>query len=341
MDRATTQRLWGAAVLIAIAVIFLPMLVKGPAPDSGVRDVPLDIPKAPEQSQANVQELPLGEPGTLPASGAVGFDEGETAAAQTEVAAPAVAAGDYAINFGSYSSAADAQKVIAALAKSNLTAYNDAVNAAGKTAYRVRIGPYPTREAAEAARIDATRVNPAVKAEVVALNAVPAGNVAAKPEVSASVAVAPAVVEAPKPKPDAVKPAVTATPVQKPAVEKPVVVAPKPEEKTVAKATEKPAVKPVEKPAEKPAVKPAEKPAAAGTGFAVQLGAFASAEEAQKLRDRARAAGFSATTEAVKTDKGVLIRVKLGPTTTRQSADALRASAQSKLGVAGVVRSQP
>ena len=333
MDRATTQRLWGAAVLIAIAVIFLPMLVKGPAPDSGVRDVPLDIPKAPEQPQANVQELPLGEPGTLPASGAVGFDDTETAADEPEVAAPAVAAGNYAINFGNYSSAADAQKVIAALGKANLNAYTDAVNTAGKTAYRVRIGPYPTREAAEAARIDATRVNPAVKAEVVALNAVPATYDAAKPATTAPVTVAPAVVEAPKPKPEAVKPAVAPTPVQKPVVEKPVATAPKVEEKPVVKAVEKPVVKPAEK--------PAEKPAASGTGFAVQLGAFSSAVEAQKLRDRARAAGFSATTEAVKTDKGMLIRVKLGPTTTRQAADALRASAQSKLGVAGVVRSQP
>src|SRR5690606_37665559 len=34
------QRLIGAAVLVALAVIFLPMLVKGPAPDSGVSDVP-------------------------------------------------------------------------------------------------------------------------------------------------------------------------------------------------------------------------------------------------------------------------------------------------------------
>lgn len=336
MDRATTQRLWGAAVLIAIAVIFLPMLVKKPAPDSGVRDVPLDIPKAPMQPQSNVQELPLGEPGTLPENGAVSFSDAEADAAQATVAPAAVAAGDYAINYGNYASASDAQKVIAALSNSGLNAYSDAVTASGKTAYRVRVGPYTTREGAEAARIEASRVNPAVKAQVIALNAVTTEPNAAKPSPTKATAVQTAVTSAPAAKATAasVKPAETAPTTAKPAD--------KPASQPVVAETPKPkpvAVKPAEAP--KPAVTESAKPAAASTGFAVQLGAFSNAEEAQKLRDRARAAGFSASTETVKTDKGVLTRVKLGPTTTRQSADAMRASAQSKLGVAGVVRSQP
>ena len=75
--------------------------------------------------------------------------------------------------------------------------------------------------------------------------------------------------------------------------------------------------------------------------FAVQLGAFANAADATALRDRARAAGFSATTETVKTDKGMLTRVRLGPVGSRESADSLRSQAQSKLGIGGVVRPQP
>ncbi|RBD39503.1 sporulation protein, partial [Xanthomonas oryzae pv. oryzae] len=47
MDTALKQRLIGAIVLVALAVIFLPMLVKGPAPSSGVADVPLQAPAAP------------------------------------------------------------------------------------------------------------------------------------------------------------------------------------------------------------------------------------------------------------------------------------------------------
>ena len=53
--------------------------------------------------------------------------------------------------------------------------------------------------------------------------------------------------------------------------------------------------------------------AAAGTGFAVQLAAFSKAADATALRDRLRAAGFSAFTEAVGTDKGTLTRVRVGP----------------------------
>ncbi|MFD1297046.1 SPOR domain-containing protein, partial [Lysobacter gummosus] len=108
----------------------------------------------------------------------------------------------------------------------------------------------------------------------------------------------------------------------KPAATKPVKIEPLPAE------TPKPA--PV-------AAKPAEpaKPAAAaaGTGFAVQLGAFGNADEANKLRDRARAAGFSAFVEQVRTDKGTLNRVRIGPVVNRADADKLKAQVAGKLGI--------
>ena len=72
MDTALKQRLIGAVVLVALAVIFLPMLVKGPAPDSGVSDVPLDVPSAPG-GEFETRELPLVTPGNAPATGAVGL----------------------------------------------------------------------------------------------------------------------------------------------------------------------------------------------------------------------------------------------------------------------------
>ena len=58
MDTALKQRLIGAVVLVALAVIFLPMLIKGPAPDSGVSDVPLAVPAAPAGG-FETRELPL------------------------------------------------------------------------------------------------------------------------------------------------------------------------------------------------------------------------------------------------------------------------------------------
>ena len=121
---------------------------------------------------------------------------------------------------------------------------------------------------------------------------------------------------------------------------------------------DKPAAKPVaSKPAEakpaKPAVesKPAavaepvvatpSEPAAAGVGFAVQLGAFSKAADANALRDRARAAGLSAFVEQVNTDKGSLSRVQVGPVVDRPAAERLKAQVAAKLGINGFVHSHP
>jgi len=72
MDPGMKQRLIGAAVLVALAVIFLPMLVQGPAPDSGISDVPLSMPDAPA-GNFETRDLPLATPGTAPDGGAVGM----------------------------------------------------------------------------------------------------------------------------------------------------------------------------------------------------------------------------------------------------------------------------
>src|SRR5690606_23011464 len=82
-------------------------------------------------------------------------------------------------------------------------------------------------------------------------------------------------------------------------------------------------------------------PAAAGTGFAVQLGAFGNAADASALRDRLRAAGITAFTDTVQTDKGTLTRVKAGPVATRAEADQLRSRVKSSVGIDGLVRAHP
>jgi cell division septation protein DedD len=330
MDSSLKQRLVGAVVLIALAVIFLPMLVKGPAPDSGVSDVPLDIPAEPKGDGARVtRDLPLIEPGAAPAGGAVGMPVATSEAASTEPAQgglfPAVAAGDYAVSFGSYASAADADKVIAALRSAELPAFREAVQMNGRDAQRVRVGPFADRAVAEAARLRAAHVNDTVGAKVVVLDAATATAPAA------ATAAAPAPVPAPAkaeslPPPAAPRPA-------------PIAAAPAPKPAVVAPAAPVPA-KPVA--ATPPAPKPETKPATASkTGFAVQVGAFAAAAEATALRDRLRGAGFNAFTESVTTDKGTLTRVRVGPAMNRAEADQLKASVQAKLGIAGIVRPHP
>ncbi|MFT3896733.1 MAG: SPOR domain-containing protein [Thermomonas sp.] len=313
MDTSLKQRLIGAAVLVALAVIFLPMLVKGPAPDSGAADVPLSMPATPDTGM-ETRELPLAGPADAPSGGATGMPVNDDAGAQAADAAqtfPAgVAGGNYAVHFGSYASADAAQSVVAALEKAQLPSYSEAVQLNGKPAWRVRIGPFATQADAEAARLKAAQVRGDVNARVVVLDAETAAP-ATTPAATAPIA-------------DTSKPAATPLPPEpKPAAPKPV-----------------PATPPAAAKAETPKPQPATTPAAANVGFVVQLAAFAKPSDAEALRNRARAAGFSAFTESVKTDKGTLTRVRIGPVADRAAADQLKAQVQAKLGVAGIVRPQ-
>jgi cell division septation protein DedD len=321
MDTPTKQRLVGAAVLIALAVIFLPMLVRGPAPDSGVSDVPLEIPNQPP-SGMETRDLPLvspqaGETGALGTDAAPAEDRlptVDTADAGAEpMQPPSVAGGDYAVHFGSYASRADAGTIVGQLRGSQLPGYSEQTTLNGRSAWRVRIGPYATRADAEAARLRAAHVRDDVGARVVVLDA---ETTTTAPTASAAQPVA--------------KPAAAAVTTEPLPAETP---APKP-------ATPPVATTPAPADASKP-VAPAPTPAASGTGFAVQVGAFGNATEAGKLRDRLRAAGFTAFTETVNSDKGALTRVRVGPVLSRAEADQLRAQLSAKAGVSGIVRPHP
>lgn len=343
MEPALKQRVVGAAVLVALAVIFLPMLVKGPAPASGISDVPLELPEAP-QGEFETRELPLVTPGAAPTSGVVGMEAGDNDDAAEEAASPdpaappasegmlpaATAGGDYAVSFGRYATAADADRVVAALRDAQLPGFQEAATDNGRTLYRVRIGPYATRANAEAARLRAVQVRDDVGAKVVVLDAEPAAPAAdARPGALAATApVAP--VSPADGKPDAARPVTASTQPQKtPSAKAPGSVP----TRTTAATTQ---------PGATPKSADTGRPAAAGTGFAVQLGAFGNAAEATRLRDRARAAGLQAFMESVHTDKGVLRRVSVGPALTRADADQLKAQVVARLGIGdAIVRPHP
>lgn len=334
METALKQRLVGALVLVALAVIFLPMLVKGPAPASGVDNVSLDAPDAPDDG-FETRVLPLDAPA---ADGRAALPEaatpadaaaGSASSASGTMMPPATAAGDYAVTFGSYATQADAARVVAALQASQLPGYQEPyTNAAGRTLHRVRVGPYATQADAEAARLRAAHVRDDVGSKVVALDAAAtATNAPATPAAVASASTPSALPAATQSKAEPLAATNASTAAQNQA-------------KTAA-AEPKP-VPAAAKPAEPVATKP-EPPRAGASevGFAVQLGAFGNAEEAAKLRDRAREAGFSAFVEQVRTDKGTLNRVRIGPVADRADAERLRAQAAAQLGVNGLVRPHP
>jgi cell division septation protein DedD len=74
-------------------------------------------------------------------------------------------------------------------------------------------------------------------------------------------------------------------------------------------------------------------PAAASVGFAVQLGALSNEADATALRDKARAAGFTAFHQRIATERGVVWRVRVGPEADRAAAERLRDSVAAKLGL--------
>ena len=347
MDASLKQRLVGAVVLVALAVIFLPMLVKGPAPDSGVSNVSMRIPAEPMaegkpagSSDSVSQDLPLVAPAAAPAGGVSGMPthvaEPAPSAAPDANQAPtpltAVAAGDFAVSFGSYATAADADKVIAALRAAGLPGYRDAVTIAGKTAQRVRIGPFADRAMAESARLRSVQVRGDITAKVVTLDADAAPPAATPSDIAA--ATKPSVATDPKP---------VAKPAAKPDVKPDVKPETKPDVKPAAKHEEpkkpdaKPAVTETPK-AEPPASKPAN---ASGTGFVVQMGAFASAADATALRDTLRKAGFNAFTDTVPGANGTLTRVRVGPVINRAEAEALKSKLEHAGKAGGMIRPHP
>lgn len=345
MDTPLKQRLIGAIVLVALAVIFLPMLVKGPAPDSGVASVPISAPAAPSDGQFETRELPLVAP-TGAATGLQGpsstqpLQDAADAAPAAADSSPAVAAGNFAVSFGAYGSQADADAVIAYLKKSQLPGFSEPATINGRQAWRVRVGPYADRAEAEAARLQAVKVRNDVKAEVVTLdaradNAVAAAPAATPPPVAASASSATAAAAGNTVQTESLPPEPVAA--AKPAASKP---EPKPDPKPAAAAPKPEPAKPDTATAAKPVAAPAA-PAASSVGFAVQLGAFGQAAEANALRDKVRAAGFSAFVEQVRTDKGTLNRVRVGPVANRAEAENLKAQVASKVGVAGMVRPHP
>ncbi len=91
---------------------------------------------------------------------------------------------------------------------------------------------------------------------------------------------------------------------------------------------------------------PAPTPAAPGGsrragGFAVQVAAMGNQGDANALRDRLRASGFDGFVDSVNVNGKQLWRVRVGPQTQRADAERLRDQVKAKLGIAGNIVGVP
>ena len=366
MDSGLKQRLIGAAVLIALAVIFLPMLVQGPAPDSGVSDLSLQVPDAPAGDYVT-RDLPLVVPGATSSAGLLDDDGNGLATVDTATAQPE----------GDIAASEDAADLASSVDVAPLAGHEDAAavalpdalpDAEPRAAARSLPEPEPVtaatpdRVAAEPARPEPEAPRPAPEPAPAPTPRLPAATAGGDYAVNfgaygsradAGTVVSrlrqsslPAYVEETRiggndawrvrigpyaSRADAESARVKAGSIDARASARVVAL----DAGTPASSGSTAAPAPA---ARTPAAAP---PAAAGTGFAVQLGAFGSAADATALRDRLRAGGIGAFTETVQTDKGPLTRVKAGPVATRAEAEQLKTRVKSGFGIDGLVRSHP
>jgi DedD protein len=328
MDAALKHRLLGAVVVIALAIIFVPMFLSGTPPKPENITQNLNIPPAPERNfETRNLSVDAPKPGAAPTPAAsapppAGNDKvatvDTTAPSDSEPPANATqpapaekpattvspvptpappaappppspqAEGRFLINLGVYADAGHASALVDKIKKLGYPAYAEATEYQGKAAQYVRVGPYADRAAAENVRLKIKQVDAKVPSNVMQTS-----------------------------DPD------------KPADKPPAAAAAKP-----APANAKPAAKPAAEPA--PTL-----PANRAGAYVVQAGAFKTEDEANKLRDRLRNGGMAAFVEKAKDGDTTFWKVRAGPYADRTGAEAAVTTLKQKFQVTAIVKTQP
>ncbi|GMQ88744.1 MAG: hypothetical protein BMS9Abin09_0178 [Gammaproteobacteria bacterium] len=172
MDAPLKQRLVGAIVLVALGVIFVPMILEGPdrtlvpemaalpVPEDQVISPPLESFPAPDAIPAEPDiSTVLADPQPVPESDAAGESaqpvvepEPEPVAAKPEPEnkpAKPGPLGSWVVQMGSFSSEQNALRLRDKLRKSGFATQVEKVRIEGKSRFRVRVGPFLKRVDAE------------------------------------------------------------------------------------------------------------------------------------------------------------------------------------------------
>jgi DedD protein len=305
MDLSLKQRLLGAVVLIALAIIFVPMFLSGPAPQQTSETVNLAIPPAPDREFQN-RVLPVdatpnaaksAEPGAAQPVTNTPLATVETPPPPAEIPQPTEPVSTAPVQTPVPPKTEPAPKSEAPKVADNapgraangrfyvhLGVYTVARNADDLVASLKQGGLPAFTEASEAQGKAASRVRVGPYEDRAAAEAVRLRIKQRNPAVASSV-----VLLADDAKAD--------TP-------------------------------------------PAALPASRAGGWAVQLGAFKTVEEANKVRDRLKGAGFVAYVDKVDTQGATLWRVRAGPEADRGNADKLKGRIKDKLKMDGMVVTQ-
>lgn len=150
MDQRFKQRLIGAIVLVALAIIFVPMLLSGPVQQTRV-DIELDMPDAPEREEvpalpeADLLEDPPEAPSEAPAPEDVVTSE---PVPETDESVPE-AEPAFFVQVGAFGSRENAEGLAARLRDDGFGMRLVEEGGDGQVSYRVQAGPYDDRAEAE------------------------------------------------------------------------------------------------------------------------------------------------------------------------------------------------
>ncbi len=314
MDLSLKQRLLGAAVLIALAVIFVPMFISGSGPQKPVtmETTTLAIPKAPDR-EFQTRDLSLAPPpAAAPADDNRITTVDTSTAPKPDAAAPAAAPASSPAPARSETAPAQPAKPESAKpepakpepAKPASAPAPEARPAPGQAAhgrYAVHLGVYSASKNAAELVAALKKDGFAAYSEAIDYQGKRAERVRVGPFADRAAA------EAVRLRIKQLKPSVPGSVVENAEDAR----------------------------ADAPAL-----PANRAGAFVVQLGALKVADDANKLRDRLRNAGFAAFVDKVNSNGVTLWRVRAGPEVDRAAAEKLRAGIKDKLKLDGMIVTQ-
>lgn len=308
MDLSLKQRLLGAAVLIALAVIFVPMFISGSGPKKSaeMETSSLAIPPAPDR-EFQTRVLPVDPASKSPVAPAAPVDDNRvatvdtaTAPKPTELPPPTVTEPAPATPAPKPAPSTATVPKPAATTPPAPEPPKPVPGQAANGQYFVHLGVYTATKNAEELVASLKKDGFPAYAEGTSYQNKPASRVRVGPFADRAAA------EAARLRIKQARPAVPGSVVQLAA----------------------------DAPAD---AAPAALPKNRAGAFAVQLGALKTADDANKLRDRVKGAGYPAFVDKVDSNGTTLWRVRVGPEVDRAAADKLKAGIKDKLKLDGIV----
>ncbi|MFT3793064.1 MAG: SPOR domain-containing protein [Rudaea sp.] len=327
MESALKQRLLGAAVLVALAVIFVPMFFSGAPQRQESATQNLTIPPAPERSfETRNLSVDAPGPGTAPAPASVA-PPASTAPADGKVAtvdtgAPATFEAPDNVTQPAPAAKPAPANPVPAPAQAPVPPPAPAVAANGR--FLVNLGVYADAGHANALVDKVKKLGYPAFAEATEFDGKAAQRVRVGPyaDRAAAEGVRLKIKQADAKLPGNV---VQAADPDKPA-DKPVIVGAGTAAGAKSAATAAPA---------------ATLPTNRAGAYVVQAGAFKSEDEANRLRDRLRGGGVAAFVEKSNDGETTFWKVRAGPYADRGGADAAVATLKQKFQLAAIVKTQP